>query len=154
MSNRMARYLPLMREFAARDELLHDAVAHKLGLHATDEKVLRLLTGTPMTAGALAGYLGLTGPAVTAAIDRLESRGYVTRERNTDDRRRITIRAVPAKLQKANQAYAGLTDAMTRLLERYDAAQFALIAEYLSQTTQVLAEQTAKLRNGHAKRAR
>ena len=50
----MTHYVPLIREFAARDELFHDAVARRLGLHPTDEKVLRLLGQQTVSAGDLA----------------------------------------------------------------------------------------------------
>lgn len=144
-SPRMLRYVPLIREFAARDELFHDAVARKLGLHPTDEKVLRLLGANAMTAGDLVAYTGLTGAAVTALVDRLETLGYATRERDSDDRRRVTIRAVTAKLRDINRLYAGLHAAMQTLLADYDDAEFAVVTDYLMRSTQVLAEETVKL---------
>jgi DNA-binding MarR family transcriptional regulator len=147
----MNRYIPLIREFAAREGLFHGTVARKLGLHATDEHVLRLLGERAMTASALAEYTGLTGAAMTAVVDRLEASGYVTRERDTGDRRRITIRAVPAKLRKLNQLYAGQSAAMSNLLSKYKDAEFAAIMEYLTQTIRVLTEQTAKLRDDRMK---
>lgn len=150
---RMARYVPLIREFAARDELFHDAVARKLGLHPTDEKVLRLLGEDAMTAGDLVQYTGLTGAAVTALVDRLEQLGYVTRERDTGDRRKVTIRAVGAKLRDINRIYKSLHDAMESMLAKYDDAEFAIVVDYLTRTTRVLAEQTAKL-GGAAPRQR
>jgi MarR family transcriptional regulator, organic hydroperoxide resistance regulator len=142
---RMDRYVPLIREFAARDELFHDAVARRIGLHPTDEKVLRLLGENAMTAGDLVAYTGLTGAAVTALVDRLESLGYVTRERDRNDRRRVTIRAVGARLRDINRLYKGLHDAMEVLLSQYEGAEFAVIADYLTRATHVLAEQTMKL---------
>jgi DNA-binding MarR family transcriptional regulator len=142
---RMAHYVPLIREFAARDELFHDAVARRLGLHPTDEKVLRFLGDNAVNAKDLASYMGLTGAAVTAMVDRLESLGYVTRERNGDDRRRVTIRAVSARLRKINKIYGGLHAAMQRLLSDYDTAEFAIVIDYLTRTTKVLAEQAAKV---------
>jgi DNA-binding MarR family transcriptional regulator len=142
---RMDHYVPLIREFAARDELFHDAVARKLGLHPTDEKVLRLLGQRAVTAGDLASYMGLTGAAVTALVDRLESLGYVRRERDGDDRRRVNIRAVTAKLRKINRIYGGLHAAMKALLAEYDSAEFAIVVDYLTRTTRVLADQARKL---------
>jgi DNA-binding MarR family transcriptional regulator len=142
---RMDHYVPLIREFAARDELFHEAVARRIGLHPTDEKVLRLLGENAMTAGDLVAYTGLTGAAVTALVDRLVALGYVTRERDSADRRRVTIRAVNAKLREINRLYKGLHDAMEALLSEYQGAEFAVIADYLTRTTQVLAEQAAKL---------
>ncbi len=141
----MDRYVPLIREFAAHDALFHDAVARKLGLHSTDEKVLRLLGDTALTAGDLVAYTGLTGAAVTALIDRLESLGYVTRERDSDDRRRVTIRAVGAKLREINRLYGELHAAMDVLLARYDTTEFAIVVDFLGATARTLAEQTAKL---------
>ena len=83
----MNRYIPLVRDFAARVALFHDALAQTMGLHATDVKVMRLLGGRAMTAGALAQESGLTGAAVTALVDRLEKAGYATRVRDLHDRR-------------------------------------------------------------------
>ena len=44
-----------------------------------------------MTAGELAGRLGLGAPATTALVDRLESAGHVRRDRDPHDRRKVTI---------------------------------------------------------------
>ena len=146
-SPRMDRYVPLIREFAARDALFHDAVARRLGLHSTDEKVLRLLGDKALTAGDLVAYTGLTGAAVTALVDRLQRLGYVTRERDSGDRRKIAIRAVAARLREINRLYKGLHDAMEALFATYDAAEFAVIADYLARATHILAEETARLRD-------
>ncbi|HEX4409683.1 MAG TPA: MarR family transcriptional regulator [Xanthobacteraceae bacterium] len=145
----MEHYVPLIREFAARDELFHDAVARKLGLHPTDEKVLRLLGQQTVSAGDLADYMGLTGAAVTAMVDRLETLGYVTRERDGADRRRVKIRAVPAKLASINRIYRGLHAAMDAMLADYNEAEFKTVVDYLTRTTKVLAEQTRKLGDGN-----
>lgn len=149
-SPRMERYVPLIREFAARDHLFHDAVARRLGLHPTDEKVLRVLGRDAMTAGDLVDYTGLTGAAVTALVDRLEALGYVTRERDAGDRRKVTIRAVIAKQREIDRLYDGLNAAMQALLSKYAGAEFEIIADYLSRATQALAEQTGRLNAGAA----
>src|SRR3974390_2089999 len=124
-SARMERYVPAIREFAARDHLLHDAIARRLGLHATDEKVLRLLGENAVTAGDLVAYTGLTGAAVTAVIDRLEALGYVTRQRDGVDRRKVTVRPVPAKVREIDRLYAGVSAAMEAMLAQYDGDEFA-----------------------------
>lgn len=149
-SARMNRYIPLVRDFAARVALFHDAVARSLGLHATDVKVLRLLGSGATTAGMLAEQAGLTGAAMTALIDRLERSGYVTRERDAVDRRRVTIRAVPEALRQLDQRYGGLNVAMSKLLATYDERSFAAIADYLAKSTKVLIEQTMKVREENA----
>lgn len=148
----MDRYIPVIREFAARDALLHDAFARRLGLHSTDEKVLRLLGDRALTAGNLVAYTGLTGAAVTALVDRLELLGYVTRRRDAADRRKVTIRAVPAKLREVNRLYRGLHDAIEALLSKYDSAQFATIMDFLGRATRTFAEQAAALDNKPSRR--
>ena len=144
---RLQVYVPLVQQFAARLVFFHSAVAEKLGLHATDLKGLRLLGKEPMSAGALGEETGLTGAAVTALIDRLEKAGFVVRERGADDRRRVTVHAVPEKLCQVDLLYEGQGARMSRLLAKYSAAEFAVIADFLERTTQVLAEEAKKLRN-------
>ncbi len=145
-SGRMDRYVPLAQDFAARVALFHEAVAQKLGLHATDVKVLRMLGETRMTAGDLVARTGLTGAAVTALVDRLETSGYLKREHDPQDRRRVIVCAVIEKVRVLDQLYSGQGAAMTKLLSHYDAAAFAIIADFLTKVSQVLAEQTTKLR--------
>ena len=142
---RMDRYVPLIREFATRDALFHDAVARTIGLHSTDEKVLRLLGADAMTAGDLVNHTGLTGAAVTALVDRLIALGYVTRERDTGDRRKVVIRAVSAKLRDINHLYGGLRGALQALLSKYGNAEFAAIMDFLASATAAMAEQTEKV---------
>lgn len=145
-SQRMDLYIPLVRDFAARVVIFHEAIAQRLGLHVTDVKVLRLLGEKALSAGELAAHAGLTGAAITALIDRLEAPGYVKRERDPDDRRRVTVRAVPAKIREVDHLYGGLSVEMARLLSTYDAAEFAVIADYLTRAAEVLTEQAVKVR--------
>jgi DNA-binding MarR family transcriptional regulator len=142
----MKPYVRLVQNFAARVVLLHSAVAAKLGLHLTDLKCLRLLGDKALSPGDLGEHVGLSGPAVTALIDRLEKAGYVTRERGTDDRRRISVRALPQKVREVDDLYAGQYTRMSRLLSKYSSEEFDVIVNFLEQTTEVLVEETKKLR--------
>lgn len=150
-STRMDHYAALVREFSARVVLFHETIAARCGLHATDLKALRLLGAKEMTAGHLAEYTGLTGAAVTALVDRLEASGYVRRERDAEDRRRVTIHAVPAKIRALDQLYTRYSSEMAKLLAKYDSKEFAVIADYLTKATQLLADETARLRDEGAK---
>jgi DNA-binding MarR family transcriptional regulator len=149
-SPRMEIYVPLVQEFAARVILFHEAVAQRLDLHATDVKAMRLLGRTAMTASQLADHAGLTGAAVTALVDRLEAAGYAVRERDANDRRKVTIRAVPAKVRVLDQLYASQGIAMSRLLSKYGASEFAAITDYFVNATKILTEQTGRLRKDSA----
>jgi DNA-binding MarR family transcriptional regulator len=141
MSNsRMQVYVPVIRKFAARLVLFHASVASALGLNVTDVHSLRLLGEDSMSAGELSEQLGLTGAAVTALIDRLEEAGYVERERDTEDRRRVTVRVKPMKLRAINALYIDQGAQMEKLLARYSQDEFRVIVNFLERTTDVLAD--------------
>ena len=123
-----------------------ETVAQNLGLHAADLKALNLLGERAMTAGHLAEATGLTGAAVTALVDRLEASGYVTRERDADDRRRVTIRAVPAKFRKIAPLYESLRTEAAKLVGKYSAAELAAIGDFMTNVAQILAEQRRRTR--------
>jgi DNA-binding MarR family transcriptional regulator len=142
---RMQQYIPLIREFSGRLLMMHSAVAESLGLHATDIRAIRLLRTEPLTAGALGEGVGLTGAATTALIDRLEKAGYVVRERETLDRRKVTVRAVPEKLREVDAAYGGMTARMTELLSTYTAAEFSTVVDFVERATQVLIDERARI---------
>jgi len=50
----------------------------------------------PMSMTALAGHKGVTVATMSIAIDRLEDKGYVRRERDARDRRRVLLRITEA----------------------------------------------------------
>ena len=144
-SARLNTYVPLIRHFAANLIAFHSVVAQRLCLHVTDLKGLRILERGPMTAGELGEEAGLSGAAVTALIDRLEKAGYVFRERGTGDRRRVTIHVIAEKMTQVDRHYEGQRVSMSKLLSQYSAKEFSAIADFLEQTTRVLANEAKKL---------
>src|SRR5258708_2759629 len=86
------------RQLSAATIMFHQAIADQLGLHPTDHKCadLLILKG-PMTAGELAELTGLTTGAITGVVDRLAEAGFVRREDDPGDRRRVILRAVPER---------------------------------------------------------
>src|SRR5882724_6329519 len=83
----------LGRELSTAVVMFHQAIAERIGLNATDFKCLDLLARTgPTTPGHLSELLRLTGGAITGVIDRLEAAGFVQRERDQNDRRRVIIK--------------------------------------------------------------
>jgi DNA-binding MarR family transcriptional regulator len=142
----MQSYVPLVQDFSSRVVFFHAIVAEKLGLHLTDLKSLHVLSQQPMTAGILGERIGLSGPAVTALIDRLEKAGYVSRERDLADRRRITIVANPEKLIEVDSLYNGQYIKMSKLLSKYSKQEFDVILSFLERTTDILTEEANSLR--------
>lgn len=64
-------------------------------VQSTDIKCLDFLSDVKFaTAGELAKITGLTNGAITAVIDRLEKIGFVKREADSKDRRKIIVRII------------------------------------------------------------
>jgi DNA-binding MarR family transcriptional regulator len=139
----------LGRELSTAVVLFHQAIAERVGLNATDLKCLDLLARTgPITAGRLSELAGLTSGAITGIIDHLEAAGYVQRERDRSDRRRVIIK--PSLGQEyANTIapiFASLQQAMgEELAQRYSPEVLGAIEDFLRRTIQVLRQETQKL---------
>jgi hypothetical protein len=129
--------------------LFHEAIGHRLGLSAADQRALRIIAGRgPLTAGTLAQLTGLSPGAVTGLVDRLERGGQVTRAADPADRRRIVISAAtpaPGTGTGVGDAFARLSAAMSAMTSRYDEKEAAAIADFVHRTIEILREQTRLL---------
>jgi DNA-binding MarR family transcriptional regulator len=127
--------------------LFHQAVADRVGLHVTDLRCLNVLAQAgPLTAGELGQQLGLgTTGAVTRMVDRLERAGYVRREVDPRDRRRVIIQPLPEPLAAIAPHYQGLATAWTDLLAAYSEAQLTLFLELFDRMHQMAQQQLAGL---------
>ncbi|HEU5381627.1 MAG TPA: MarR family transcriptional regulator [Ktedonobacteraceae bacterium] len=147
----------LGRELSTAVVLFHQAVAERVGLSATDLKCLDVLDRMgSLTAGQLAELVGLTGGAITAMIDRLEVGGFVQRERDPTDRRRVFIKAVQDQEHRTalTRFYEPLQQAMREeLAERYSPEVLAMIEDFLQRTIHILHQQTQKLSQETARQA-
>jgi DNA-binding MarR family transcriptional regulator len=143
---RLQTYIPLVQEFAARVVFFHESLAQAAGLHATDVKALRLLGNESLAAGRLAELTGLTGASTTALVDRLEAAGYVVRERDGADRRKVTIRAVPSRVREIDRLYADHAAEISQLLDYYSPTEFAAIMDYLKRASRILEDGSSRLR--------
>lgn len=124
----------------------HAAIAAQLGLGATEEKTLLILSGSgPLTAGEIAERTGLTTASVTSLIDRLERKGFVQRVRDTTDRRRVIVEPNETRLAELRQVFGSVQGAFTDLFDVYSDEQLATITDYLSRAVQRSREAIAQL---------
>ena len=135
-----------IREATALGQAFAAAVAAKVGLSAGDLDYLEIIgfRGT-LTAGELATATGLTTGAVTGIIDRLEKAGFVRRERDAKDRRRVFVVADDAALAAAGIHYRGLAEAIDRLTGQYSDAEVALFLDYFERSREVVRTELARL---------
>lgn len=110
-------------------------VAERLGRNATDLQCLHLLTlEGPCTAGRLAELAHLTTGAITAVVDRLEKAGYVRREPDPHDRRKVVITPVTERVERdISPHHADAAQTTEGIYKRYSDEDLAVIVDFFEQ---------------------
>ncbi|ADP82337.1 MarR family winged helix-turn-helix transcriptional regulator [Pseudofrankia inefficax] len=138
----------LGREFITAVVIFHESVGRLLGLTAVERKCLDILARRgPMAAKAICEHTGLTSGAVTGLVERLRAAGFVDRQTDPDDRRRIVVSLLPnPKLDEIRARVFGPLGAdMAALTAGYSQEQLLTIADFLRRTTDVLVANTARV---------
>jgi DNA-binding MarR family transcriptional regulator len=133
---------------AATDGILfHQAVADRLGLHVSDLRCLNVLLEVgPVPAGEIRDATGLTTGAVTRMVDRLEQAGYVRREADPADRRRVIVAPVAGKAARIAAMYAGMARAWTTVMSDYNQEQLTLILTLFERIHEITRAEIGRLR--------
>lgn len=114
-------------------------VARRLGLAPSDVLALEhLFAEGPLGPAEIAARLGMTTPAVTALVDRLERAGHVERRPHPTDRRRLAVVPTPQAEAAAYAAIAEMIEGMAEVGARLTPAERAVVARYLDDATAVL----------------
>ncbi|MFI9203531.1 MarR family winged helix-turn-helix transcriptional regulator [Streptomyces sp. NPDC053048] len=109
--------------------------ARNLGLSVTDLICFAYVLeagDSPVTAGDLAVRAHVTTGAVTGILNRLERGGFVTRQPDPADRRRVRVIAVPAATERVMAVYGPYYALLTELLEEYAPDEIAVIADWFT----------------------
>jgi DNA-binding MarR family transcriptional regulator len=109
---------------AAADELLtrmgRDASPELFSLELTMGQFKAMMAITlvgPLPVGELGRRLGLSEPAASLLVDKLEERGLARRERDEDDRRRSLVTATPAAEELTDRLRRGREENLVRWFE-------------------------------------
>jgi DNA-binding MarR family transcriptional regulator len=130
---RVAAVEMAVRNLIANAILFNHQVAQRVGLGASDAQFMHLLQlHGPLTPGRLAELSGLTTGTVTGVLDRLEAAGFVRRERDGSDRRKVIVKLNEERLWSAMAPlYAGQAESLAEVAGTYDAEQLEVIADFL-----------------------
>ncbi|MEZ6000716.1 MarR family winged helix-turn-helix transcriptional regulator [Hyphomonas sp.] len=109
------------------------------GLTPSQLSVLRILTEYPeVSAGYLAEATQLNHATITSLIDKLEARGFISRRKCDEDKRRVWLRLLPA----GQNALVSSPDPLHEVFStRFDALpdwQQAMLVTVLEQVTSLL----------------
>jgi len=132
-----------VRAHSTATVLFHSFMGEQFGLSATDSKALDLLDRFgPLSAGDLVERTGLASPSVTALIDRLESKGFVRRVRDAQDRRRVMVELVREGTRGLEQKFGNLKAEADELWAPYTVEQLEVILDFLQRSIQFVASRT------------
>jgi DNA-binding MarR family transcriptional regulator len=114
-----------------------------LGMHSSDAAALVHIAtaedgGTPLTQSQLARRLGLTTPATSSLLNRLEDAGYVERHRNRTDRRVVTLRSTPGVHEEIDTFFRSVGQEVDQLIATRPDDQIAAFTRLLVDMTGVL----------------
>jgi DNA-binding MarR family transcriptional regulator len=136
-----------MRKSSAQGTLFAQAVAEHAGISSSDMDCIDFLNMEGrMTAGRLAELTGLTTGAITGVIDRMEKAGFVRRERDDSDRRKVFIAPVPERLAEIGRFYELMQRAMQKQSDAYSDAELKLLLRYAAESYQSILDATNQLK--------
>lgn len=125
-----------VRRMGAQNVVTSQTVAERFGLHTTDLECLDLLfMRKAATPGELATATGLSSGAMTALLDRLERAGYVERQADPGDRRRVLLHIKAEAIKPIEAVYGPMQARMQELWSGYSATELAIIVDFLKRST-------------------
>lgn len=128
-----------LRTFLTAHDDMQRRQAKTMGINATDMQALRLLDlHGPLGPTELGRRLGLRSASVTVLLDRLEASGYVERERDDRDRRRVTVRALPDALELLFETWAPVVRALDDVGHGLTPFQQKAVCAYLDELAALL----------------
>ncbi len=135
------------RAYRGAVDQVDEAAAACARVNRTDLRCLDLLERLgPLSAGELATASGLTTGAVTTVLDRLETIGYATRERDPVDRRRVLVDITDEVRTAARELYGPLHAAHAETYTDFSDDDLLVIREFLRRSREVNERHAAWLR--------
>lgn len=138
-----------IRRMSAQSVLVSGAVAERVGLSSSDLECLDFIVTAAsgaLTPGELAAATGLTSGAITGVVDRLEKAGFVRREADAVDRRKVRIVALESRVRQMGVYYERLAQRMETLWGEMTEDQLRLVLDFTRRAIEVSTEELAHIR--------
>jgi DNA-binding MarR family transcriptional regulator len=118
-------------------------IARRLGLNVTDLTCLGFLieataAGEHPVAGDLADRARLTTGAVTGVLNRLEKAGYIRRQADPGDRRRVHVVMEETAQARILQVYGPFYERLKALFADYTPDEIAVLANWFTRARTLL----------------
>ena len=147
----MNRITETIREMGVVMTVLNLRAGEQVGLRDVEMKALDvLMRDGAMSAKALGQRLGMHPATMTGILDKLEKGGWVTRERDPEDRRAVLIQPVRERVGEIVRLFAGMNTMAATMLDKYDAGQLDTIADFLTNVVTMTKEASKAWESGGA----
>jgi len=141
----LVREMPWYISSAVRFQM---AVADQLGMPVADVHAMgALLEVGPTGVKQLAELMGMTSGAVTRLVDRLERGGFVRRDPDPTDRRKVVLRVVPERVEVIARYYESMGRRWRQAVDEYSDAELQFVLEFLRSGRADAQAETARLRS-------
>src|SRR2546430_6285337 len=123
---------------------LYRAAAARSGMTVTDMQVIDLLDiNGPSTAGQLADITGLTTGAITGLLNRLEEAGFIRRERDKSDGRKVIVQLERGKddMRKLHSTFSSINKAWDAMTSLYSDEQITFLLDFLKRSNAISREE-------------
>jgi DNA-binding MarR family transcriptional regulator len=136
-----------------RDQLMHvtSAVGGQVGLGPTEIGLIDLIARTaPVTPGHLATMTGLNPATITGVLDRLEEGGWIRRERDAVDRRRVFIHPNAERAQQLGPKFGVMLKRMSDIYAGYSDKELRTLLDFMQKVRDAGGSSVNELREEHA----
>jgi DNA-binding MarR family transcriptional regulator len=115
---------------------LNEAVGGHLGLRGVDLILLDLvMTSGSMSPSEISAATGMHPATLTGLLDRLEQSGWVARQADPADRRRVLVEPVPDRGPDVVRGYGPMLRSLHELCRDYSAEELEVILDFLRRAT-------------------
>ncbi|MFD0417763.1 MarR family transcriptional regulator [Streptomyces sp. NPDC127108] len=130
-------------------------IARRMGLNVTDLTCLGFLieaanAGESLVAGDLAERARLTTGAVTGVLNRLEKAGYVRRQADPKDRRRIHVTMEESAQSRILKVYGPFYERLGLLFADYGPDEIAVLTDWFTRAKVLLQDSLDEIRQDDA----
>jgi DNA-binding MarR family transcriptional regulator len=135
-----------LRELRIELAMLNHRISGLTALRDVDLDCLDVLVRDgSMTPTELARRTGVHAATLTGVLNRLESAGWLLRERAEHDRRSVELRPVPERVREIFGHYAGMNAALDGILDAYSADELGVILDFLERSAEAGRRETEAL---------
>lgn len=139
------RVLDGYRELELQLAIFGHHLSAQIGMRPVDLQCFNLVhRHDALTIGELARMLALRPATTTGIVDRLAEQGWVTRDRDEEDRRTVLVRVLPDRLPELFGLLAPLGEDLSAKLEQLDDDALRTIADFLEHAAEATRRATRR----------